>query len=107
MITNRMYTAEIETTMTMHIPEYNNLKGKMKEPITEKQKAYLRSLGVNTTGIRYKGQASYIITVALRRQKCGLASFQQIQKIRSLGIVPTVPFDRLTSIGATRIINRR
>lgn len=102
----RMNPKDVEMMCAVCIPNYDGCRGRGKDAITEKQKVFLRNLGINTTGLKYKGQAMVVIDAALRREKCGLASFNQINEIRNLGIRLTVPMDRLTSVGAQRILNK-
>ena len=43
------------------IPNIDGLYGAQRDGITEKQKTFLRQLGIGTTGLKYKGQASKVI----------------------------------------------
>ena len=68
------------------IPNMDGLFGKNRDGVTEKQKAFLRQLGIGTTGLKYKGQASKVIDFALTRKNNGLATPGQMRKLRKCGV---------------------
>lgn len=67
------------------VPNMDGLFGAQRDGITEKQKTFLRQLGVGTTGLKYKGQASMIITYAITRKQNGLATPGQMRALQSHG----------------------
>lgn len=55
----RIYVDELEKKYGIQIlMPYSELKGRRRDGITEKQKQALRNFGVNTTGFRYKSEAT-------------------------------------------------
>lgn len=68
------------------IPNIDGLYGAQRDGITEKQKTFLRQLGIGTTGLKYKGQASKVIDFALTRKNNGLATPGQMRKLMKCGI---------------------
>lgn len=68
------------------IPNVNAFSGKYRDGITEKQKLFLRRLGIGTTGIKCKGQAHKIIDYALERERNGLATPGQMRALTKLGL---------------------
>lgn len=68
------------------IPNMDGLFGKQRDGITEAQKTLLRQLGIGTTGLKYKGQASKIIDYALARKTNGLATPGQMRALLKHGI---------------------
>lgn len=59
---NRKYVFEIETYYGVRFPKQKSeLEGKGKDDITEAQKRKLWALGVNVSGIRFKGTACAVI----------------------------------------------
>ena len=82
------------------IPEYDALSGKYKDGITTKQKAFLRQMGIGSTGLRYKGQASIVLDEAIRRQREHLATPGQMRALTKNGMkdVHMVTFDKAVEI---------
>lgn len=68
------------------IPNMNGLFGKNRDGVTDKQKTFLRQLGIGTTGLKYKGQASKLIELALTRKNNGLATPGQMRALQKHGI---------------------
>ena len=68
------------------IPNIDGLFGKNRDGVTEKQKTFLRQLGIGTTGLKYKGQASKVIDYALQRKNNGLATPGQMRALTKHGI---------------------
>lgn len=68
------------------IPNINGLFGKNRDGVTEAQKTFLHQLGIGTTGLKYKGQASRLITLALQRKENGLATPGQMRALKKMGI---------------------
>lgn len=101
-----MTLEDLQIILGVEIPCYEALKGKNRDGITAAQKEYLHVLGVNVTGIRYKGQASIIITVAQARKEAGLATMKQLQTLYSLGCKPKKPFQYITKEEASGYITR-
>ena len=67
------------------IPNLNGLTGKNRDGVTDKQKVFLRNLGIGTTQIKYKGQASFVIDEAIRRRNFGLATPGQMRALKQIG----------------------
>jgi len=68
------------------LPNMDGLFGKNRDGVTAAQKTFLRQLGIGTTGLKYKGQASKVITYALTRKNNGLATPGQMRALRKHGI---------------------
>lgn len=68
------------------IPNIDGLYGAQRDGITEKQKTFLHQLGIGTTGLKYKGQASKVIDAALLRKKNGLATPGQMRTLKKYGV---------------------
>lgn len=68
------------------IPNIDGLYGAQRDSITEKQKTYLHQLGIGTTGLKYKGQASKVIELALMRKNNGLATPGQMRTLQKYGV---------------------
>lgn len=102
----RMSVADIELIFGIEIPSYDGCYGKNKDGMTEKQKAFIHALGMNTTGLKYKGQASVVIDCALRRKANDMATIKQIQTIRNLGVKCRKPYHALTRLDASKILSK-
>lgn len=77
----RMYYNELESILNVHFRVLREeLRGKGCDGITAAQKKKLHSLGVNVTGIRYKGTAYQIIRLLESRKKEGKPSILQLRK---------------------------
>lgn len=74
------------TNCTKEVPNMNGLFGKNRDGITEKQKTLLHSLGIGTTGLKYKGQASIVIDYALYRRQHGMATPGQMRTLLKNGV---------------------
>lgn len=72
----------------------HNLKGKYADGITVAQQKCLRSLGIGYDGLRYKGQASAVIGIAIDRSCRHLATPGQMRAMEALGVtvIPTRTF---------------
>lgn len=68
------------------VPNMDGLFGKNRDGVTEKQKTFLHNLGIGTTGLKYKGQASMIIDLALQRKNNGLATPGQMRALLKHGV---------------------
>lgn len=68
------------------IPNMDGLFGAQRDGVTDKQKTFLRQLGIGTTGLKYKGQASKVIDMALTRKNNGLATPGQMRALLQHGI---------------------
>lgn len=68
------------------IPNMDGLFGANRDGVTDKQKTFLRQLGIGTTGLKYKGQASKVIDYALTRKNNGLATPGQMRALVKHGI---------------------
>ena len=68
------------------LPNQDGLFGKNRDGITDKQKTFLRQLGIGTTGLKYKGQASRVIDLALSRKNNGLATPGQMRALTKHGV---------------------
>lgn len=68
------------------IPNMNGLFGSQRDGVTEKQKTFLRQLGIGTTGLKYKGQAMIVIDLALARKHNGLATPGQMRALKKCGV---------------------
>lgn len=68
------------------IPNMDGLFGAQRDGVTAKQKTFLRQLGIGTTGLKYKGQASKVIDYALIRKNNGLATPGQMRALRKHGV---------------------
>lgn len=68
------------------IPNMDGLFGKNRDGVTDKQKTFLRNLGIGTTGLKYKGQASKVIDIALTRKNNGLATPGQMRALLKHGV---------------------
>lgn len=76
----RIYVEELETMLGVTFRKTKaEMKGKGQDGITEAQKKYLHGLGINVTGIRYKGEAHQIIKLICDRQKLGLPSIDALK----------------------------
>jgi superfamily II DNA or RNA helicase len=53
---------------------------------SEKQLAILKQNGIDTSKIRYRGEASRWINIVLKRHELGLATFRQLNFMKQLGI---------------------
>lgn len=102
----RMNPNEIEILFGITIPNYDGCYGKGKDGITEKQRAFIHSLGINITGLKYKAQASVIISCVIKRKENGLASIKQLQTIRNLGIKTKTPIQYITRDEASNILSK-
>lgn len=103
----RMNSKDVEVLLGVEIPDYEGCYGKGKDGITEKQKQFLHSLGLNVTGVRYKAQASILIDTCLKRREQGLASIKQLQYIRNMDACPKRrSLHELTKDEASRILTR-
>ena len=102
----RMNPKEIELILGIEIPNYDGCYGKGKDGITEKQRAFIHSLGINITGLKYKAQASVIIDCCLSRKAKGLASIKQLQTIRNMKIKCKKPIQYLTRDEASEILSK-
>jgi len=67
------------------LPNKYGLKGRMCDGITVSQQIALRNLGIGTTGIKYKGQASIVLDLAIGRAKRHMATPGQMKKLEQLG----------------------
>ena len=102
----RMYPCDIELLFGIEIPSYDGCFGKGKDGMTEKQRTFIHSLGINITGLKYKGQASVVIDCVLERRSKGLASIKQLQTIRNLGVKTKKPLQLITKDEASNIISK-
>ena len=102
----RMSVQDLELLFGIEIPNLDGCFGKNKDGITEKQRCFIHNLGINITGIKYKGQASIIIQAVIHRKECGLATIKQLQTIRNLGVKTKTPFQYITQVEASKIISR-
>lgn len=68
------------------VPNMDGLFGAQRDGVTAKQKTFLRQLGIGTTGLKYKGQASKIIDYALKRKNSGLATPGQMRALYKKGV---------------------
>lgn len=68
------------------IPMLNELSGKYRDGVTDKQKAFLRSMGIGVAQIKYKGQASVVINLAIKRRDYGLATPGQMRALAAAGV---------------------
>ena len=68
------------------IPNMNGLFGKQRDGVTDAQKTFLHNLGIGTTGLKYKGQASKVIEIAVIRRQSGLATPGQMRTLCKHGI---------------------
>ena len=67
------------------LPSKASLQGRMCDGITVSQQAALRKLGIGATGIRYKGQATFILCIAIKRANNRMATPGQMRKLEQLG----------------------
>ena len=68
------------------MPQPESNKGWKSDPMTEKQRLMLRSLGLGFCQLKTKGQASAIISVAIERKRNGMATPGQMWALRELGL---------------------
>lgn len=67
---NRLYYWELEEKYKIHFKVLKaDLKGKGQDGITAAQKRKLHAIGVNVTGIKYKGTACQIIAAVENKEK--------------------------------------
>lgn len=102
----RMNPRDIELLFGINIPSYDGCTGKFKDGITEKQRTFIHSLGINITGLKYKGQASVIIECIIRRREQGLASIKQLQTLRNLKAKLPKPIQFITKDEASNILSK-
>lgn len=81
------------------------LKGWQADKITDKQKAMLEQYGIAYARVKYKGQASMLISLIIERNKCNLATPKQIQVLLQKGYAPS-KIKKLTNRGASMVIAR-
>lgn len=65
----RIYASEAEKIFGVQILGRDGLSGKGLDGITAKQKKALHALGMNVTGIRYKGEACRAISFLMKREE--------------------------------------
>ena len=103
----RMNAEDLELLLGIDLPDYDGCFGKGKDGITEKQKSFLHSLGLNVVGVKYKAQASILIDTCLKRKELGLASIKQLQFIRNMDACPKKKsLHELTKDEASKILQR-
>jgi len=102
----RMSAKDIELFFGIEIPNLDGCFGKGRDGITEKQRVFIHSLGINITGLKYKAQASVVIDCVLERRENGLASIKQLQTIRNLGIKTKTPLQYITKNEASKLISK-
>lgn len=79
-IEDRMYYWQLETEIGVRFSNYKkDYKGKGQDGITAAQKRKLHAMGVNTSGIVYKGQACKIIQVLEARRNNNLPSVSELK----------------------------
>lgn len=72
--------------MSDRIPYLREFTGKKTDGITEAQRECLHSLGIGYSDIRCKGNAMEIISVALKREKAGLATPAMMKRLEEMGV---------------------
>ncbi len=77
-----MVMAKVQKSM----PTLSMLAGKYRDGVTDKQKSFLRTLGIGTSQIKYKGQASFVLEIALDRKNRGLATPGQMRALKEHGL---------------------
>ena len=87
------------------LPKKAEMTGWKQDLITDKQKALLEKYGVAYAQIKYKGQASMIISIVTKRMNEDMATPKQIQMLLSKGYA-SGHIKRLTKEGASKIIAR-
>lgn len=103
----RMNPEDVELLLGIDLPDYDGCYGKGKDGVTEKQRTFLHSLGLNIVGVKYKAQASILIETCLKRRELGLASIKQLQFIRNMGLCPKrKSLHELTKDEASRILSK-
>ena len=104
MVYRRIGIREIMLCLGVNIPEMDGLYDWRSQPITEAQKDFIHNLGVNITGIRYKGQASIIISTLVKRRDSGLATPKQLAYLLKTG--KQFDFQHISKDEAGRIITK-
>ena len=102
----RMAPQDVELLFGIEIPSYDGCFGKNRDGITEKQRVFIHNLGINISGLKYKGQASAIIDCVLSRREKGLATMKQLQTIRNLKIKTPKPIQFITKAEAGQILTK-
>lgn len=99
--------ADVYLTACGHapMPKKDQLVGWKADVITDKQKATLDKYGIAYARIKYKGQASMIISLIFKRDEGHLATPRQIQILLANGYA-IGRIKRLTVKGASRIISQ-
>lgn len=88
------------------MPKKYEMSGWKCDPITEKQKDTLEKYGIAYARVKYKGQASMIISLILKRNEDRLATPKQIQVLLKSGY--SMGRIKLLSIrGASKIISEQ
>ncbi len=87
------------------LPNSNALFGRNKDGITDKQKMFLRNLGVGTTGIRYKGQAAMVLDIAIERFHKHLATPGQMRALIKTGKKTLQDVDKVTFKEAIKLLD--
>lgn len=100
----RMNANDFEIMFGVEIPNYDGCFGKGRDGVTEKQRTFIHSLGMNISGLKYKGQACVVIDCIMKRKEEGLASVKQIQTIRNLKAKTPKPVYELTKAEATEVL---
>ena len=102
----RMSAKDIELLFGIEIPSFDGCFGKGRDGVTDKQRTFIHSLGINITGLKYKAQASVVINCVMERRAKGLASIKQLQTIRNLGVKTSVPLQYITKDDASKILSK-
>lgn len=99
----RMSVNEVSVIFEIKIPAYE--KCARKDPVTELQKIRLHELGVNTTGLKCKGQATALIKALNKRDAEGLVDAFAVMLIREIGYKNRKPFKTMTQKYAFQILS--
>jgi len=85
------------------LPKKYDMAGWMQDFATPKQKAELSKFNIAYTRVKYKGQASLLLSIIYRRANQGLATPKQIQVLLQNGY-KSGHIRQLTVKGASKII---
>ena len=86
------------------LPKKMEMTGWKQDEITPKQKATLDKYGIQYAHIKYKGQASMLISILTKRANDNMATPKQIQMLLNHGYA-SGHIKRLTVKGAAKIIS--
>jgi hypothetical protein len=101
-----MNPKDFEIIFGVEIPSFDGCFGKGQDGMTVKQRTLIHNLGLNVAGVKYKAQASVIISTVLERNGRGLATIKQVQTIRNLGLKTKQPLRSITRKEATELLSK-